>query len=122
MTPGQLAERFFDAIERGDIDAVGSIYAEDAVIWHNYDAAETTRAENLDILAEFIARTSSRHYEDRRVHEFDGGFVQQHTLRLVGTSGSERRVHTAIVCRVVDDRIVRLDEYFDPRQISASSG
>ena len=30
-----LITRFFDAIERGDIDTVATTYAPDAVIWHN---------------------------------------------------------------------------------------
>ncbi|MGH9269678.1 MAG: hypothetical protein ACRDZ2_00205 [Ilumatobacteraceae bacterium] len=35
-----LAERFFAAIEAGDLDAVGGIYADEAVIWHNHDGVE----------------------------------------------------------------------------------
>ncbi len=113
----QLAQRFFDAIERGDIETVAEIYAPDAVIWHNYDDLESTRAANLEVLEGFIGRTRSRRYEQRRVTEFDGGFVQQHALRLVGTGGEERVLHAAIICAVTDGRITRLDEYFDPAQI-----
>lgn len=116
----QLAQRFFDAIERGDVDAVGAIYAPDAVIWHNDDALETSREENLEVLRNFVAHTAERHYEQRRVAAFDGGFVQQHALRIVGPNGGQRTIHAAIICQVVDDRITRLDEYFDPAQIQPS--
>lgn len=121
MSTAHLAERFFDAVERGDIDTVRSIYAPHAVIWHNYDDVETSREENLAVLADFVARTTSRSYEQRRLTEFDGGFVQQHELRIGGTGGAVRVVHAAIICRVVDEQIVRLDEYFDPAQVISSS-
>ncbi len=54
MTPDQFAASFFDAIERGDIDAVAACYAEDVVIWHNTDAVETSKAQNLKTLAGLI--------------------------------------------------------------------
>ena len=40
-----LADRFFAAIEAGDLDAVAGIYAPDAVIWHNSTRAEMSAAD-----------------------------------------------------------------------------
>ncbi len=33
----EIAERFFRAIEAGNVEAIRAIYAPDAVIWHNND-------------------------------------------------------------------------------------
>jgi ketosteroid isomerase-like protein len=117
-----LAIRFFDAIERGDIETVREIYADDAVIWHNTDGKETTRAENLSVLNEFIKAVSSRRYTERRLSAFEGGFVEQH--RLVGSlaNGAEISLPACIVCTVANGRITRLDEYFDSAVLAKLRG
>ncbi len=108
-----LAKRFFDAIEKGDIDTVAAIYAPDAVIWHNSDGLATTRADNLKVLTNFIKAVPERRYLDRRVGAFDGGFLQQHLLKGKLANGKELSLACCIVCEVKDGRITRLDEYFD---------
>ena len=108
-----LAKRFFDAIEKGDIDTVGAIYAPDAVIWHNNDGLETTREDNLKVLTNFIKAVPERRYLERRVGAFDGGFVQQHLLKGKLANGKDLALACCIVCEVKDGRITRLDEYFD---------
>ena len=44
-----LADRFFAAIPKGDLEAVRAIYAPDAQIWHNNDQATQSVEENLQI-------------------------------------------------------------------------
>jgi ketosteroid isomerase-like protein len=109
----RAAHAFFDAIEKGDIEAVRRTYSPDAVIWHNFDDKESTREENLATLEGFIKAIPVRRYSKRKLNVFDGGFVQQHVL--VGTlpSGKEVSLAACIVCSVRDGHITRLDEYFD---------
>lgn len=113
-----LARRFFDAIERGDVDEVRSIYAPDAVIWHNTDGIETTPAENVAVLTAFVGRISERRYEARRLQAFPGGFVQQHVLTGVRRDGRRLQLPACLVCSVKDGRITRLDEYFDSAAVA----
>jgi ketosteroid isomerase-like protein len=113
-----LAKRFFDAIEKGDIDTVRAIYAPDAVIWHNNDGLETTREDNLKVLTNFIKAVPERRYLERRVGAFDGGFVQQHLLKGKLANGKDLALACCIVCEVKDGRITRLDEYFDPAALA----
>ena len=117
-----LCKRFFDAVERGDIDAMGEIYAPNAVIWHNHDNAEQTREENLATLRGSLARLKTREYADRRVQVFPGGFVQQHTLKGVRQDGSKAELIAAIICQVKDGKITRLDEYFDSAAVAKFRG
>src|ERR1700678_2940989 len=95
-----LAKAFFDAIEGGDIDTVRATYAPAVAIWHNTDELENTRDENLVVLAGLIKRTRSRHYEERRLQVFPGGFVQQHELRIVRPDGVELTLPACLVCKV----------------------
>jgi ketosteroid isomerase-like protein len=115
----ELARRFFDAIEAGDLAAVAACYADDAVIWHNTDRAESAKAQNLEVLANFVSALPERRYEDRRLVVTADGFVQQHVLVCPRADGSRRELPAAIVCAVKDGRITRLDEYFDSAQLAA---
>jgi ketosteroid isomerase-like protein len=114
-----LAKRFFDAIESGDVETVADCYAEDAVIWHNTDGLETTKADNLKVLGLFVKHLPGRRYEERRLSATADGFVQQHRLTRPRADGTTAAVTACIVCQVKDGRITRLDEYFDQAAIDA---
>jgi ketosteroid isomerase-like protein len=112
----ELAERFFAAIEAGDLDAAIAWYAPDAVVWHNYDDAEQGVAQNRATLGWLCANVANRSYGDVRRVVVGDGFVQQHVLRGDAPGGplalaAMMRVH----CVTTPDglRITRLDEYFD---------
>jgi ketosteroid isomerase-like protein len=113
-----LAKSFFDAIERGDIETVRKIYAPDAVIWHNTDNLESTVEENLRVLTGFIANIPTRRYQNRRLDVFAGGFAQQHVLHGVNRKGQALTLAAALVCKVANGRITRLDEYFDSAAVA----
>ena len=51
-----LADRFFAAVEAGDIDTVRDCYDPAVAIWHNTDDLEQTRDENLATLAGMALR------------------------------------------------------------------
>jgi ketosteroid isomerase-like protein len=114
-----LAKRFFDAIETGDVEGLRACYAPHAEIWHNTDRRISSREDNIRTLRNFIARVPQRRYENRRVHVFEGGFVQQHDLHCILSDHHREIILPAcLVCRVEDDVIVRLDEYFDSARLA----
>ena len=118
--PLDVARRFFAAIERGDLAAVGEIYAPDAVIWHNTDRTEKTREQNLAMLSWAVEHVAKLRYEDVRLEPIAGGFVERHVVR--GTekaSGRELVLPAVVVACVEGGRITRLDEYFDSAQAPA---
>ena len=47
----ELADRFFAAIETGDVDVLRELYHPDAEIWHNTDGVAQRRDDNLATLA-----------------------------------------------------------------------
>jgi ketosteroid isomerase-like protein len=115
----ELVQRFFDAIEAGDVETAGSYYAPDVVIWHNFDNLEQTRAQNLATLAAIPQRLSDRVYADRRVEVFAEGFLQQHVLYATRKfDGARLAMPAVIICRVKDGKIIRLDEYLDSAHLA----
>ena len=116
-----VADDLFNAIEKGDIDAVRAIYAPDAVIWHNNDEVEQNVDQNLQVLQWVCTNLADRTYEDVRRHEFDGGFVQQHVLRFT-KNGERRGLPACIVATVAGGKITRIDEYLDSAHIARITG
>jgi ketosteroid isomerase-like protein len=113
-----LANRFFAAIERGDVDAVAALYADDAVVWHNVDQHEQPKADNLKVLAWLAEHLPGRRYTDVRRHPIDGGFVQQHVLRGTTRAGREVVVPACLVVQIRDGLVSRIDEYLDTAQVA----
>jgi uncharacterized protein len=112
-----LAERFFSAIERGDIEAVKAMYAPDARIWHSHDLKEQSVEENLRVLGWMSRNLSSRRYIVHRRVAIPGGFLQQHTLEAT-TRGGPFTMPACIVVEVRDGRIARLEEYLDSGRVA----
>ena len=114
----ELAKRFFDGIEKGDISILHEVYAPDVEIWHNTDNLIQTKEDNVTTLTGMVQRIPERSYTERRLDAFPGGFVQQHVL--VGTRKDGKKVSLAacIVCKVKNGKITRLDEYFDSAAVA----
>ena len=117
----ELADRLFTAIQDGDVEAVAALYADDAVIWHNFDGIEQPRDANLVVLAWMTANVDNLRYDDIQRHDFEGGFVQQHVLRGTMKSGAHLEVPSCLVVHVDGDRITRIDEYLDTAHLQALS-
>lgn len=115
-----VADRLFDAIERGDREAVERLWAAEITVWHAGDTVDDDRVRALKVIAWFIRTTATRRYEilDRQV--FDGGFVQQHVLHAGGVNGSSITLRVCIVVKIDGEgSIIRIDEYFDPADMAA---
>ena len=110
-----LAERFFRAVERGDIDQIRAIYAPDARIWHNHDRKEQTVDENLRVLGWVAKNLTNRRYRVERRVAIPGGFLQQHILEA-DTAGGPFSMPACFVVQIKDGRISRLEEYLDSAQ------
>ncbi|MEY2420575.1 MAG: hypothetical protein QOI95_642 [Acidimicrobiaceae bacterium] len=117
----ELASRMVTAIEGGDVDAVAALYADDAVIWHNFDRIEQSRDLNLVVLAWMTHNVDGLRYEEIQRHHFDGGFVQQHVLRGTTKTGAELEVPSCLIVHVDGGHITRIDEYLDTAQLQALS-
>jgi ketosteroid isomerase-like protein len=115
-----VAEKLFSSIERGDLEAVRELYADDVEIWHNVTGRVQTRDENLGLLETFTSRVSDLHYEVLGRDFFAGGFVQRHILHGRATSGAAIHAPVCIVIYAAQGRIQRLFEYLDATAVEAA--
>jgi ketosteroid isomerase-like protein len=116
--PLQVAEDFFSAIQRGDIERVRALYADDAVIWHAHTGKQQSREENLLVLTAALKAIQGFRYEEVRRLATADGFVEQHVLRGTAPSGEPLEVEACIVVRLEGGRIKRLDEYIDSKALA----
>ena len=122
-TIGEVADRLFAAIAKGDFAAVDGMWGKDIAVWRTDGRRDPARADDkaraLRVIDWFLTATTERRYEilDRQL--FDGGFVQQHILHATGHAGQSISMRVCIVIRVAADGLItRIDEYFDPAQIA----
>ena len=113
-----FAKRFFDAIEQGDVDTVADCYTDDVAVWHNFDNLAQTKDQNLATLRGMVSRISERSYGERRCEVFPGGFIHQHVLSGVRKDGQRVSLPAALICRLRDGKIARLDEYLDSAHVA----
>ncbi len=115
----ELADRFFAAIEAGDIATVREVYAPDAEIWHNTDGLVQSPDDNARTLGWIAANLRDVSYTKVKRSATEDGFVQQHVLVATNRAGERIEVPACIVTTVRDGRITRLDEYLDSASVAA---
>jgi len=109
----EVVVRFFAALEAGDIATLRTIYAPDAVIWHNDDLIEQPVEENLKVLRGLHRLVSGLRYDIVRRVAAPDGVLQQHVLRGHLPDGAAIELHAAMYLQVRDGQITRIEEYLD---------
>ena len=116
-----LLDPFFAAIERGDIDAVAPMYADDVAVWHNVSGQALDKPQSLDLLRYWTEKVRDVRYEVLERQPFEGGIVQRHIVRG-DASGTPIEANVCIVFHVPDGRITAIFEYLDAAAVSAAFG
>ena len=118
----ELCNRYFDALERRDVDAVAEMYAPEFSFWVNLTGAASSREENLKTLREGYALLRRRTYDDRRIDTFAGGFLARYSVNVVQHSGKRGSFAACIVAQCKDGRITHIDEYLDSSKFRLPRG
>ncbi|MFM7271626.1 MAG: nuclear transport factor 2 family protein [Actinomycetes bacterium] len=126
-TTEDFAHRFITATARGDLEAVATMYAPDAVIAINVMPRELGAEAGLAVLAELHRRATSVRYEVLEVIPTEHGYVQRHVLHVVVPASGDQAeralaVPACLVVRLEGERITRLDEYLDSAQVAPLFG
>ena len=116
----QTADKLFQAIEAGDVEAIRNIYTPETTIWHNHDNIAQSVEQNLAVLKWVVANIKGLKYTEVRCQPTPNGFVQQHVLRG-RFKDKEIALPACIVATVEGGKITRLDEYLDSAQTAVLS-
>jgi ketosteroid isomerase-like protein len=109
----ELCTRYFDAIERHDLDSVAALYAPDFTFWVNLTGAESSREENLKTLREGRGLLRRRSYDDRIIDTFQSGFLVRYSVNAVAHDGRRLSLLACVVAQCRDGKITHIDEYLD---------
>lgn len=112
-TTDDLLDRFFAAIEAGDLETVRRLYAPDVEVWHNVTDLAIGRDDSLELLREVSRRVTQLRYEVLERHAWDGGAVQRHVLHGRTSAHDDVAIHICIVFHTADGHITRIREYVD---------
>jgi ketosteroid isomerase-like protein len=117
-----LAARFTAAIEAQDMTAMGTMLADDFVLWHNATGRELRDGAGKRFLQEYFPQLRSVRYRDIRVSATSSGWVQQHLVDLEFADGNRLTGLAACVVVVAADGVIsRIDEYFDASRTAIPS-
>ena len=107
----EVAERFFAALQQADVEGAAAMFADGAVVWHNWDQIEQTPAEALAPVTALAPLQPA--FELVRRYVVSDGCVQQHVIRFTAPNGTP--VVIPAIQRICIDggKITRIDEYMD---------
>ena len=114
----QLLDEFFDGIQRGDLEVVDRIYADDVEVWHNVTRQAMGKQANLDLLRYWHSQVADMRYEVLERHTYEGGATQRHIVHG-DADGATLRADVCIVFHVSGGHITRIYEYLDQAAVAA---
>lgn len=118
-----VARRFLAALNGNDADAVREIYHPQARIWHSFHPdGHQSIDDNVKTLNWMHRKLPKLEYDIVRLAPLENGYMQQHVLRGEMADGTTVALYACAICTVEDGRIVALEEYLDPAQVSALQG
>jgi ketosteroid isomerase-like protein len=110
--------RVFDAIGAADVDALGSLYADDYVLEMPYAKPAPVRVEGLAAVQEYLRRAFETFRFELTITdawEIDGGVVAEYTSEGTVVPTGRRYANTYIgVWRFRDGLVHHTREYYDP--------
>ena len=129
----ELAERYGEAWNCGELDAILALHTDDSVFQlHVLGAAPAEgRAAIAEAFAGFLAQLSGVHFATRRLHAGSQHWVLESTLtgtaaapfeldgERIGAPGARVEVDCVDVFEVRDGRVARKDTYLDAHTFQA---
>ncbi|MEZ4231003.1 MAG: nuclear transport factor 2 family protein [Polyangiaceae bacterium] len=118
----EIARQLTERTLAGDVDGVGELYHDDAVVWRNFDQRELVKKQVLKVIGLLAKSVEGLSYTELKLTPTPTGFVQQHVMRGRAPNGVELEVPACLVACVEAGRIRRLDEYLDSAALAPLMG
>jgi len=110
MNNSAIAEQFIAAIDAEDVDAIRSLYARDAKIWHDFDRVEQDPETNIQSLSTLRKAIPDIHWVTTRIEPLPRGFLLTYDLTM--TFGDrELKIPSCVIGTVANGSITRIEEW-----------
>lgn len=109
-----LVKQFMSALEQADESAIRQSYADNAVIWHNFDGLEQSVDDNIASLHWLRGHLDDIRYADAVHSDIADGLLQRHVMTGKSASGESVALPACVIFTIEGGRITRLEEYLDP--------
>jgi len=106
-----IADALIAAIVTGDRTAAERLYADDLVVWHNYDGIDRNKAASLELIDVLARDYAQVRATDIRIDHLADGYVQRTVFHTVDHAGNRAAVDAMMRVWVRDGRISRIEEY-----------
>tara|TARA_R110001592_G_scaffold260403_1_gene524933 strand:- start:29548 stop:29931 length:384 start_codon:yes stop_codon:yes gene_type:complete len=111
-----VANRFWTALDQGNMDEVMSCCLPSVTTWHNFDQKFQNFAETKASLSSFVENSISRNTRDIQREYFPDGFVQEHILEVQFKADAPKIAwHVCVLMRFKDGKLSTLREYIAPQ-------
>ena len=108
-----LVNRFCDALENGDLDALNACFHPAARIWHNSDQKFATVQESSAGTLYYFENFVHRAYGTRRIEVLAKGALLQFIVSLATADGRTFEWPGCVVFEIDQEKIMLLEEYID---------
>jgi ketosteroid isomerase-like protein len=109
-----VADRFWGALDKGNVEEAVACYLPSATTWHNFDQKSMTVAEAEAAHRAYVGSFFERSTTEVRRDFFEDGFVQQHVLIVrMKPNGPRRAWAICVMMRFKDGKIASIAEYID---------
>ena len=107
----QLADDLMTAIVAGDLTAADRLYADNVIVWHNYDRIDRDKAASLGAISAIHQEFREFWITDVRRDYLDDGYVQRTVFHGIDRAGTEIAVDAMMRVWVHGSQITRIEEY-----------
>jgi ketosteroid isomerase-like protein len=108
-----IADALQEAIVAGDLAAANRIYADDVLVWHNYDGVERDKAESLDAIDAIHREYADFGISDVRRDYLPDGYVQRSVFHAADHEGRRSAIDAMMRVWIAGGRVSRIEEYTD---------
>lgn len=115
MTNDEIIDAYAEGFRNADPDVVRSLIAPGAVIWHNFDQRDRDIASSLGELSRMKESLEDMHFDIvERFALTDGIGIRLVMKGTIRATGQAYESYQAKFFRIVDGKIVRIEEYVAP--------
>lgn len=112
MTNTDIGTQLIAAIDNEDTDTMRALYAEDAVIWHDFDGIHQTPEDNVQSLVTLRKAVPEIRWIMTRIEPLPSGFLLTYDLTLP-KDGGDVKIPSCVIGTIEGDRITKLEEWIN---------